>query len=85
MHGHVREQLLPSPGLSLVFSERCWPLSLQSDPSPNSTQPSCSVDYSLDAERKEIKAITIGWTATATVEVNASMSSGEIMVINVIM
>lgn len=42
-HEHVREQLLPFLGLSLVFSERCWPLSLQSAPSPNSTQPSCSV------------------------------------------
>lgn len=34
---------LPSLGLSLVSSERCWPLFLRSVPSPNSTQPSCSV------------------------------------------
>lgn len=38
--------LLPSPGLSLAFSERCWPLSPQSAPCPNSTQPSCSASVS---------------------------------------
>lgn len=41
-HHHISEGLLPFPGLSLAFSERCWPLSPQSAPSPNSTQPSCS-------------------------------------------
>ncbi len=84
-HPPVREQLLPFLGLSWVFSERCWPLSPQSAPFPNSAQPSCSVDQPSDAGRKEIKAITIRRTATASVEANASMSSGEIMVINVIM
>lgn len=45
-HEHVSEQLLPFLGLSSVFSEHCWPLSLQSAPSPNSTQPSCNVSVS---------------------------------------
>lgn len=42
-HERVKTLSLPFPGLSLAFSERCWPLSPQSAPSPNSTQPSCYV------------------------------------------
>ncbi len=78
-HEHVSEHLLPSPGLSLAFSERCWPPSPQSAPSPNSAQPSWSADRSLDAG---ITATTIGRTATATFEANASISSGEMMSMN---
>lgn len=50
MAGHI----LPFPGLWWAFSERCWPLSQLSAPSPNSAQPSCSADQSLDAGGKEI-------------------------------
>lgn len=40
----VLKLTVPFLELSSVFSGHCWPLSLQSAPSPNSTQPSCSVD-----------------------------------------
>lgn len=49
---HVKKQRLPFLGLWWVFSERCWPPSQQSAPSPNSAQPSCSVEQSLDARRE---------------------------------
>lgn len=42
-HEGVKALFLPFPGLSSAFSGRCWPLSLQSAPSPNSTQPFCYV------------------------------------------
>lgn len=42
-HERVKTLFLPFPGLSWAFSERCWPLSPQSAPSPNSTLPFCYV------------------------------------------